>query len=76
MDVLTNNNALLTIGTFLPLVGVLAMMFIPKGHELLHKQIALLTAVATLAVGMFTLTKFDYDQSGKLQFSPTPRGSR
>ena len=65
---LTGNNALLTIGTFLPLVGVLLMMFVPKGQELLHKQIALITAVATLAVGVFTLTKFNYGQSGKLQF--------
>ncbi|CAB4879678.1 unannotated protein [freshwater metagenome] len=68
MDVLRTNNALLTIGTFLPLAGVLVMMFIPKGKELLHKQIALLTAVATLAVGVFTLMKFDYGNSGKLQF--------
>ncbi len=69
MEVLTNHNELLTIGTFLPLVGVLIMMFIPKGDELLHKQIALLTALATLAVGIYTLVKFDYDQAGVLQFS-------
>ena len=68
MDVLRTNNALLTIGTFLPLVGVLVMMFIPKGKELLHKQIALLTALATLVVGVYTLTKFSYGSAGKLQF--------
>ena len=68
MDVLRNNNALLTIGTFLPLAGVLVMMFIPKGKELLHKQIALLTAVATLAVGVVTLMRFNYGSAGKLQF--------
>ena len=41
MDVIRNNNWLLTVGTFLPLAGVLVMMFIPKSEELLHKQIAL-----------------------------------
>jgi NADH-quinone oxidoreductase subunit M len=68
MDVLRNNNALLTIGTFLPLAGVLVMMFIPRGKELLHKQVALLTAVATLAVGIATLVNFKYGSAGKLQF--------
>ena len=68
MEVLRTNNALLTIGTFLPLVGVLVMMFVPKGKELLHKQIALLTAVATLLVGIYSLTKFNYGSSEKLQF--------
>ena len=68
MDVLRNNNELLTIGTFLPLAGVLVMMFIPRGKELLHKQVALLTAVATLAVGVITLFNFKYGSAGKLQF--------
>ncbi len=68
MDFISNNNALLTIGTFLPLAGVLVMMFIPRGNELLHKQVALLTAAATLAVGIFTLTKFNFDKAGTLQF--------
>ena len=68
MDVLRTNNALLSIGTFLPLAGVMVMMFIPKGKELLHKQIALFTAVATLAVGVVTLMRFNYGSAGKLQF--------
>ncbi len=68
MDVISSNNSLLTIGTFLPLGGVLVMMFIPRGNELLHKQIAFVTALATLVVGIFTLTKFDFDNAGTLQF--------
>ncbi len=68
MDVLRDQNWLLSLGTFLPLAGVLVMLFIPKAHELLHKQVAMLTAVATLGVGVYTLTQFDYDQSQKLQF--------
>ena len=68
MEVLTNDTWLLTVGTFLPLVGVLIMMFVPGTEERLHKQIAILTSGATLAVGIFTLARFDYDQAEKLQF--------
>jgi NADH-quinone oxidoreductase subunit M len=65
---ITNDNWLLSVGTFLPLVGVLIMMFIPGSEERLHKQLAIITAGATLLVGIFTLVRFDYDQSEKLQF--------
>jgi NADH-quinone oxidoreductase subunit M len=68
MDVLRNNNWLLTVGTFLPLAGVLVMMFIPKGKELLLKQVALFTALATLGFGIATLILFKYGSAGKLQF--------
>ena len=68
MDVITDQNWLLSVGTFLPLAGVLVMLFIPRGEEQLHKQIAIVTALATLAVGIYTLTQFDYDQAEKLQF--------
>jgi NADH-quinone oxidoreductase subunit M len=68
MEVLTNDNWILTVGTFLPLAGVLLMLFIPAAEEVLHKQIAILTSGATLAVGIWTLAIFDYDQSEKLQF--------
>ncbi|MEO6124551.1 MAG: NADH-quinone oxidoreductase subunit M [Ilumatobacteraceae bacterium] len=68
MDFITNDNWLLTVGTFLPLAGVLVMMFIPRGNELLHKQIAVLTAVATLGVGIFTLFQFNFNKAGSLQF--------
>ena len=68
MEVLTSDNWILTVGTFLPLVGVIAMMLIPGAEERLHKQIAIVTSGATLAVGIWTLAIFDYDQSEKLQF--------
>ena len=64
-----SNNALLTIGTFLPLVGVLIMMFIPGSDERSHKQIAILTSGATLAVGIYTLIRFDYGNAATLQFA-------
>jgi len=69
MDVLRNQQWLLPVGTFLPLAGVLVMMFVPKTKELLHKQIALLTMLATVVIGIFTAGYYAYgNASGKLQF--------
>ncbi|MFM7411097.1 MAG: NuoM family protein [Actinomycetota bacterium] len=68
MDQLRDANWVLSVGTFLPLAGVLVMLFIPKAEEQLNKAVALLTALATLAVGAYTMTQFDYDQGGKMQF--------
>ena len=62
---------LLSLGTFLPLAGVLVMLFIPKKDESTAKGVALLSAVATLGVGVYTMLQFDYDQSEKLQFFTT-----
>jgi NADH-quinone oxidoreductase subunit M len=56
------------VGTFLPLAGVLVMLFIPKAEEQLHKLVALVTALATLGVGIFTLMQFNYDNADKMQF--------
>ena len=68
MEVLTDQNWLLSVGVFLPLVGVLVMLFIPRDEVRLHKQIGVVTSLATLGVGIYTLTQFDYDQAEKLQF--------
>jgi NADH-quinone oxidoreductase subunit M len=68
MEFLRDQNWVLTVGTFLPLVGVVVMFFIPRADESLNKLVAIVTAGATLLVGVFTLTQFDYDQAGKLQF--------
>jgi NADH-quinone oxidoreductase subunit M len=64
-----SNNFLLTLGTFLPLVGVLIMMFVPAAEEQLHKQIAIVASGATLAVGIWTLAVFDYGRAEVLQFA-------
>ena len=61
MEVLSDNNWALSVGTFLPLLGVLVMLFIPKAQETATKAVALITAVATLGVGIFTLTQFNLD---------------
>ena len=68
METLTDQNWLLSVGTFLPLVGVLVMMCIPRGEEATHKIIGIATAGATLVVGLITMFAFDYGQSAKLQF--------
>ena len=70
MDILTDSayNWILSVGVFLPLLGVLAMMFVPNSDEVLIKGIGIVTAGATLAVGIATLILFDYDKSGELQF--------
>ena len=68
MEFLQDQNYLLTLGTFLPLVGVVVMLFIPKSDEVLNKSVAIATAGATLVVGIYTLMQFDYDQAGTLQF--------
>jgi len=61
MDVISDQNWLLSLGTFLPLAGVLVLLVIPKRDELLIKQVAVLTAALTVLVGIVTLIQFDYD---------------
>ena len=68
LNTLTAQNWLLSVGTFLPIAGVVLLLLVPNKQELLIKQVALLTAVATMAVGVYTLFRFKYNQSGSLQF--------
>ena len=68
MEVLSDHNWVLTVGTFLPIVGILIMLFIPKAEEALIKSVAIATSVATLAVGIYTMTQFNYSAAGKMQF--------
>ena len=53
---------------FLPVAGLVVMGFIPRTEEQLLKVVALLTALATAAIGVVTLATFDYDKAGTLQF--------
>ncbi len=59
----------LTLAVFLPAVGALVMMAVPRAREFELKAIALGSSLATLAVGVYLLTAFDYSQAGTLQFS-------
>ena len=59
----------LSLAVFLPLAGALVLMGYPKGEsETGLKAVALVTTLATAAVGVYLLVNFDYDQSDKLQF--------
>jgi NADH-quinone oxidoreductase subunit M len=68
MEVISNHNWALTVGTFLPLVGALIMLFIPKAEEALIKSVGIATAIATLAVGIYTMIQFDFGNAGTMQF--------
>ena len=61
-------NWLLPVGVFLPVVGIVVLAVIPRAEEQLMKIVALLTALATAAIGVVTLASFDYDRAGTLQF--------
>ncbi len=58
----------ISLAVFLPLVGALAMLVVPKAREQYHKIVALGTSLAVGVVGILLMTNFDYDASGKLQF--------
>jgi NADH-quinone oxidoreductase subunit M len=65
----------LSLIVFLPLVGALVMMLIPKAEEQLHKVVALVASLASAAVGIAVFADFDYDQADKLQFVVDKRSS-
>jgi NADH-quinone oxidoreductase subunit M len=58
-----------TIAVFLPLVGALVMLAIPKSEETLHKVVALVTSLVVFAVGVALLVDFDYDNTAVMQFT-------
>ena len=68
MNMLQENNWLLSVCTFLPMVGVVLMMLMPKAQDQSVKLVALVTSIATLAVGIYTAFKFDFNQAEKMQF--------
>src|SRR5256714_909282 len=58
----------LSAAIFVPIVGALVLVVVPRSQEPAIKAVALLTALATGAVGVYLLTHFDYGRSGSLQF--------
>jgi NADH-quinone oxidoreductase subunit M len=52
----------------LPLLGVLLLSVVPKANEQLIKKVALYTSIATVAVGVLTLFRFDFGNAGTMQF--------
>src|SRR5262245_49376705 len=57
----------LTLAVFLPAVGMAVVLAIPRAQETAIKATALLTAVATGAVGVGILFRFDFSAAGAMQ---------
>jgi NADH-quinone oxidoreductase subunit M len=58
----------LSLAIFLPIVGAVVMLVVPKAQEQLHKTIALATSLVVALIGVLLLANFDYDGTSKLQF--------
>jgi len=56
-----------TLGTFLPIVGMIVLLFVPATQERLVKSVATLFAFAALVVGVLIAFRFDYAHSGEIQ---------
>ena len=62
------DNWALTLAVFIPLVGMVIILLIPKAEENLIKLVTLLTTLLTGAVGIGILANFNLDDGG-LQFT-------
>ena len=58
----------LTLAVFVPVVGIVALGFLPRSQESLIKGVTLLTTLVTAAVGVGILARFDYGARDALQF--------
>ncbi len=54
--------------TFVPLVGALVMLLIPKESEDTHKLVALATSLVALVLGILLMIDFDYGNAESLQY--------
>jgi NADH-quinone oxidoreductase subunit M len=66
------DNWALTLAIFIPIVGMVIVLLIPKAEENLIKLVALLTTLVTGAVGIGILANFNLDDGG-LQFQANER---
>jgi NADH-quinone oxidoreductase subunit M len=57
----------LGLATFLPVAGVVALMFIPSGQEKLVKLTGTLFAFLALVAGILVAFRFDYGRAGDIQ---------
>jgi NADH-quinone oxidoreductase subunit M len=58
----------LSIATLLPVVGAVALLFIPSAQEMLLKWAALAITGVALIVGVLLAFEFDYGATGTIQF--------
>jgi NADH-quinone oxidoreductase subunit M len=59
----------LSAAVFAPIVGALVLILIPRSQEPAIKVVALLSTLASGAVGVYLIANFDYDRTGSLQFT-------
>src|SRR5437773_268695 len=59
----------LTLVVFIPAIGAVLTMLIPREREEEIKAVALVTTLATLGFTIATLARFDYGKTSTLQFS-------
>src|SRR5919107_1473193 len=50
----------LSAAVFLPIIGAIVLMAMPRSAETGHKAVALITALATAGVGVYLLSSFDH----------------
>jgi NADH-quinone oxidoreductase subunit M len=58
----------LTLAIFLPGVGMAVILLIPRAQETAIKLTALITTLATTAACVGLMIRFDYDETGDIQF--------
>src|SRR3954470_19662928 len=58
----------LSAAIFVPIIGAIVMMAIPRRYEVELKTVALGTSILTLAAGVYILFQFDYDHTKAPQF--------
>ena len=68
MEVTGFDTWVLSLAVFLPLVGALVIMLIPKAYEMELKLVALGSSLMALVVGAYIAIQFDYGAAGELQF--------
>ncbi len=68
MTMIRDANWVLSVGTFLPMAGVLGLLLVPRAIDRAVRAVALATAVATAAMAVLALVWFDYGAAGAMQF--------
>ena len=58
----------LSLIVFLPLLGALALLMVPKENESLAKQLALTVSLVTFGLSLWLIALFDFGAGGAFQF--------
>src|SRR5918999_6591767 len=64
----------LSLATFMPIVGVVVLMFVPNAQERALKAIGTFFAFVALVAGVIVMARFDYGSAGGVQLGTDPGG--